>query len=84
MPIGWTDGHAGFDELTDLPDLIPTLLFPLKHPPERYIYAAFLHVYLHSDDNDDGDDDCEDDDDDSDSDGADDGVSNDNDDIVMT
>ena len=26
--IGWTDGHAWLDELTDMPDLIPTLLFP--------------------------------------------------------
>ena len=25
--IGWTDGHARFDELT-VADLIPTLLFP--------------------------------------------------------
>ena len=31
--IGWTDEHAYFDELTNMPDLIPTLLFsPNIHP----------------------------------------------------
>ena len=67
----WLDGYAWFDELTELPDLIPTLLFPSN------IYQSSTskrRFFIFNDDKED-DDVKSDESDDDDSDGADDGVS---------
>ena len=44
---GWTNGHAWFDELTDMPYLIPTMLFPSNiHQSGKLMRLFFTFTFI--------------------------------------